>query len=124
MSVEFDDYTGVLRIKAQAYDAKTAQAITQLLVMEGERFMNKIAHELAQAQLTFLVAEVEEINRRLIDARRAVLEFQNRKGLVSPQATVESIGAIIAKLEAQRTEIQTQLASLPSKLVPDHPNIV
>lgn len=124
VNIEFDDYAGVLRIKAQAYDAQTAQAITQLLVMEGERFMNKIAHELAQAQLKFLVTEVEQMNRRLIDARRAVLEYQNRKGLVSPQATVESIGTIVAKLEAQRTEIQTQLAALPSKLVPDHPNIV
>jgi capsular polysaccharide transport system permease protein len=124
VSIEFDDYAGVLRIKAQGYDAQTAQAITQLLVMEGERFMNKVAHELAQAQLAFLVTEVEQMNRRLIDARRAVLEFQNRKGLVSPQATVESIGSIVAKLEAQRTELQTQLAALPSKLVPDHPNIV
>lgn len=124
VSIEFDDYAGVLRIKAQAYDAQTARGITQLLVLEGERFMNKIAHELAQAQLTFLVTEVEQMNRRLIDARRAVLEFQNRKGLVSPQATVESIGSIVAKLEAQRTEIQTQLAALPAKLVPDHPNIV
>lgn len=124
VSIEFDDYAGVLRIKAQGYDAQTAQAISQLLVMEGERFMNKIAHELAQAQLAFLVTEVEQMNRRLIDARRTVLEFQNKKGLVSPQAAVESIGAIVAKLEAQRTELQTQLASLPSKLVPDHPNIV
>jgi capsular polysaccharide transport system permease protein len=124
VSIEFDDYAGVLRIKAQGYDAQTAQAIAQLLVLEGERFMNKIAHELAQAQLAFLVTEVEQMNRRLIDARRTVLEFQNRKGLVSPQATVESIGAIVAKLEAQRTEIQTQLAALPTKLVPDHPNIV
>lgn len=124
VSIEFDDYAGVLRIKAQGYDAQTAQAITQLLVMEGERFMNKIAHELAQAQLAFLVTEVEQMNRRLIDARRSVLEFQNRKGLVSPQATVESIGSIVAKLEAQRTELQTQLAALPAKLVPDHPNIV
>lgn len=124
VSIEFDDYAGVLRIKAQGYDAQTAQAITQLLVMEGERFMNKIAHELAQAQLTFLITEVEQMNRRLIEARRIVLEFQNRKGLVSPQAAVESIAAIVANLEAQRTEIQTQLAALPTKLVPDHPNIV
>ncbi|MFO1405042.1 MAG: hypothetical protein U1E96_10730 [Azonexus sp.] len=124
VSIEFDDYAGVLRVRAQGYDAQTAYAITQLLVVEGERFMNKLAHDLAQAQLTFLVSEVEQMYRRVIDARSAVLEFQNRKGLVSPQATVESIGAIIAKLEAQRTELQTQLAALPTKLVPDHPNIV
>jgi len=31
---------------------------------------------------------------------------------VSPQATAESINVIIANLEAKRTELQTQLASL------------
>ena len=39
VEVTFDDYAGVLRIRAQAYDAATAQAIAAMLVKEGERFM-------------------------------------------------------------------------------------
>ncbi|WP_299159582.1 chain-length determining protein [Accumulibacter sp.] len=124
VAVEFDDYAGILRIKAQAYDPKTAQAITDLLVREGERYMNQLGHELALAQVTFLSTQVGLAETRVMQARSAVLEFQNRKGLVSPQAAAESISAIVARLEGQRTEIQTQLASLPAKLVPDHPNIV
>ena len=37
--VDFDEYSGVLVIKAQAYDAKTAQAITKILLDEGEGFV-------------------------------------------------------------------------------------
>jgi len=43
---------------------------------------------------------------------------------VSPQATAESINVIIANLEAKRTELQTQLASLPANLDKNHPNIL
>jgi capsular polysaccharide transport system permease protein len=38
ISVELDDYSGVLVLKAQGYDPKTAHGITALLVGEGERF--------------------------------------------------------------------------------------
>lgn len=124
VSVVFDDYAGVLRIIAQAYDAKTAQAITTILVREGERYMNELGHQLADVQVAFLTTQVDLAQQRFQQASKALIDFQNLKGLVSPQATAESISGIVAKLEAQRTEIQTQLASLPAGLDRNHPNIV
>jgi capsular polysaccharide transport system permease protein len=124
VSVEFDDYAGVLMIKSQAYDPKTAQAITALLVSEGERFMNRMAHDLASAQVTFLEQQVTEINQRVVATRRAVLDFQDKRGLVSPQATAEGIATTVARLEAQRTDLQTQRSALQAYLVADHPSIV
>jgi len=38
VSIDYDDYAGVLVIHAQAYDPKTAQAIGAMLVDEGERY--------------------------------------------------------------------------------------
>ncbi|MDL2269835.1 hypothetical protein LJC71_10695 [Desulfosarcina sp. OttesenSCG-928-A07] len=124
VTIEFDDFAGVLRIRAQAYDPQIAHAITTLLVEDGEEFMNQIAHELATVQVTFLTTQVQAAQDRLMEARSVLLDFQNRKGVVSPQATAESINAIIARLDAQRTEIQTQLAALPALLDKNHPNIV
>jgi capsular polysaccharide transport system permease protein len=124
VSVEYDDYAGVLMIEAQAFDPKMAHAITAMLVQEGERFMNQRAHNLARAQVGFLEQQVLQMNSRALAARRAVLDFQNRKGMVSPRATAEAIGAIVARLEAQRIDLQTQRASLQAYLVATHPNIV
>lgn len=121
VDVEYDDYAGVLRIRAQAYDAKTAQAIAAMLVKEGERFMNEMSHALARAQVNFLDKQVALAQEQVLRASRDLLDFQNRKGLASPKATVESIYAIIAKLEGRRTELQTQLASLPRNLDRNHP---
>ena len=124
VSITFDDFAGVLRISAQAYDPQTAHAVAAMLVNDGERFMNQIAHELATVQVTFLATQVKTAHDRLMEARGVLLEFQNKKGLMSPQATAESINIIIGKLEAQRTEIQTQLAALPTMLIPNHPNVM
>jgi len=38
VSVEYDDYSGVLVVRAQAYDPQTAHAIVSMLLEEGERY--------------------------------------------------------------------------------------
>lgn len=124
VSVEYDEYAGVLVIKSEGYDAKTAHAITTMLVQEGERFMNKMAHGLALDQVAFLENQVIETNERVIKASQALLNYQNKKGLVSPIATTENIANIIANLEAHRTELETQRSTDQAYLVPDHPNII
>lgn len=124
VSIELDDYAGVLVVQAQGYDAQTAHAITTQLVQEGERFMNGMAHSLAQDQVAFLEKQVTQMNDRAMQTRQALISYQNKKGLVSPQATAENIAAIVAKLEAQRTELQTQRSAAQAYLVPSHPNIV
>lgn len=124
VSVEYDDYGGVLVIKAQAYDPKTAHAIATAMVEEGERHMNTMAHTLAQDQVAFLEKQVGDMNARLLQARQAVLSFQNRKGMVSPQSTAENLAAIVNRLEGQLTDLRTRRTALQSYLMPNNPNIV
>lgn len=119
--IEYDDYAGVLRIKAQAYDSPTAKAIADLLVQKGEKYMNHISHELTATQVEFLTAQVEVAQQRFHQASRNLLSYQNQKGLLSPLATAESLTSIIGKLEEQRANLQMQLAALPRSLDADHP---
>ena len=123
-SVEFDDYAGVLIIKAEAYDPNTAQAVSQMMVREGEAFMDEMAKKLALDQVGFLEKQVRQNADRALQARQAVLAYQNRKGMVSPEAAAESLVAIVGKLEARRAELQTERNALQSYLVPTHPSIV
>lgn len=124
VSIEFDDYAGVMVIKAQGYDPKTAHAITTLLVREGEQVMNDMAHSLAQEQVDFMEEQSARMYERAMHTRQVVLDFQNEKGLVSPQATVENMASIVARLEAERVELETRRSALQAYLVPDHPSIV
>ncbi|WP_205730868.1 hypothetical protein [Bordetella hinzii] len=74
-------------------------------------------------QVSFLTSQVDQAQRRFQQASQDLLAYQNSKGLVSPQNTAESINMIVAKLEDQRAQIQTQLAALPKTLERNHPNI-
>jgi capsular polysaccharide transport system permease protein len=124
VSVEIDDYVGVLVVRAQAYDPATAQAITTFLVSEGEKFLNQMAQGLARAQVEFLESQVGQMNQRSLLARSAVLAYQNSKGLVSPMASASNVVGIISRLEGQRTELQTQRNALQSYLMPQQSAVV
>lgn len=124
VSVDLDDYAGVLMVRAQAFDPATAHAITSLLVQEGEGFMNQLAHNLAQTQVQFLEQQLGHMQDRALQARQDLLRFQNQKGLAAPQAAAENLVSITAKLEAQRTELQTQRTALLAYLVPSHASVV
>jgi len=120
----YDDFAGVLRLSVQAYDAEMAHAIARMLVEEGERYMNVLGHELAEVQVGFLDNHVSVAQQRFQEASQKLLNYQNQEGMLSPQATAESISAIIAALESQRAQLQTQLSALPRSLDKNHPNIV
>jgi capsular polysaccharide transport system permease protein len=124
VSIELDDYAGVLVIKAQGYDPQTAHAITSMLVEEGERKMNAMAHQLAQEQVSFVEKQVAQIAERFQQARRDLISYQNKKGMVSPQSTAENLVGTINRLEAQRTEFQTRRSSLLGYLAPKAPGVV
>ncbi len=124
VSIEFDDYAGVLVIKAQGYDPKTSHAIAAMLVEEGERFMNDLAHRLAQEQVDFLEQQVAQMGERFQQARQTVIAYQNQKGLVSPQSTAENFAGVINRLEAQRTDLQARRSALLGYLTPQAPGVV
>jgi len=124
VSVEYDDYAGVLVIKAQGYDPQTAQAITAALVRDGERFMNALAHSLAKDQVDFLSQQIGDINRATMAARQALLNYQNKHGLVSPQGTTENLAGIVNAMEGQLSTLQTSRAAMLGYLMPDSANIV
>lgn len=124
VTVEFDDYAGVLTIKSQAFDPKTAHAITSAMVHEGERFMNTMAQGLVVDQVAFLQQQLVQMSARSTKARQAVLDYQNKHGVVSPRASAENIAGIVARLEARRAELEAQRSADQAYLVPGQATIV
>lgn len=101
LTIDYDDYAGVLRVEAQAYSKEMAQRITEVLLAEGEAHMNEMGQRLAAEQVRFIERQVDELEQRFFIARDNLIEFQNEHGLVSPTGTVEAIFTTVAELEAQ-----------------------
>lgn len=124
VNVEFDEIDGILTVRAQGYSPATAYAVTSRMLQEGGEFMNRMARSLAQQQVDFLEKQVARLHERSGQARAALVSFQNREGMASPAATAESIAAIVARLEAQRADLEMQRSSSLAYLVADHPDII
>lgn len=124
VSIEYDEYSGVMVIRAQAFSPRMAQNITTRLVAAGEKFMNSSAQDLAKGQIAYLEEQAANLNNRAIAARQAVINYQNRVGIVSPTREAEAIGSIMAELEASKTQLQTELSAKRAFLVDGHPAIV
>tara|TARA_R110001583_G_scaffold127562_1_gene279202 strand:+ start:2644 stop:3729 length:1086 start_codon:yes stop_codon:yes gene_type:complete len=103
-----DDYSGVLRIRVHAFDPQTAHKIATALLLEGEKHMNNMGQRLASEQVGFIETQVEILANRLNDSREAILEYQNKHGLISPAGTVESLTTVVASLESELSQLKTQ----------------
>lgn len=114
VSVEMDEYSGVLNIEVQAYTPEFAHKMEKLLLEAGERHMNEMGQRLAQEQVEFLEKQLQRLNDHLKEARANLLEFENREGLASPQQTVESINQVVATLESNLAQLKAQRQSLSS----------
>jgi len=106
VSVEYDDYSGVLVIRAQAYDPETAQAITTMLLEEGERY----------TVIADLKARRNALLRTLAPQAPAItdLEFQiaaAEKRLAQERANPGKPGKLIA----------TKLTVLQAPTLPQYP---
>lgn len=123
-SIELDEYSGLLLIKVQAYEPQMARAIADMLVSEGERYMNELGHAVALDQVAFLEKQVAEMGQRAIDARRELLAYQNAKGMLSPQALAETLQGTVNRLESQLTDLKARRAALLGYLSPEAPGVV
>lgn len=123
-SVELDEYSGLLVIKVQAFNATMAKAIADLLVLEGERYMNELGHAMARDQVFFLEKQVDEMGQKALLARQALLAFQNKKGMLSPHTAAETVQGAINKLEGQITDLKARRAALLGYLSPQAPGVV
>lgn len=123
VSVEYDDFSHVLQIRAEGYTAEMAHAITRELVSEGERFMNEMTHRIASEQVIYIEKQAREQGERLKAARQALLAFQNANGLVSPRGEVESLSSVVANAEGTLTELNVKRNALMDVFTPQSPAI-
>ena len=78
--------------------------------------MNKLSHKIADEQVLFLSQQVEISKNELLVANEQLLDFQNKRNMVSPTTEVENYQSLIANLEKQKSEILVKIDTLPANL--------
>ena len=119
VDVLFDDRSSLLTVRAQGFDAATAQQLNRAILEESERFVNESSHRIARERLRFAEGELQLAAERLQLARNQVLAFQNKHRLLDPQAQALAAGVLTAELEATKSRLEAELGSLRAFLFDD-----
>lgn len=114
VSVEMDEYSGVLKIEVQAWTPEFSQKLAQFLLVEGERHMNQMGQRLAEEQVKFLDKQVSLLEDSFEQSRQKLLDYQNENGLVSPTQTVESLNTVVSSLEAELATYKARMSAMSS----------
>lgn len=124
LQITVDEESQIMTVAFTAHDPKFAFDVVEVLVREGEQFVNRINQNLAEEQLNFISKEVDKAAARLRAATIEMLEFQRKNDLLNPQQETEAVAQILASLEAELTRQQTELKALSGYLNPSAPDIV
>ncbi|MGO4326118.1 chain-length determining protein [Cupriavidus sp. 2TAF22] len=123
VSVEYDDYSRTLVVRAQAFTPAMAQAVTRALVEEGERFINDLTHRVAEEQVVYIERQARTQGERMKADRQALLAYQNANGIVSPRGDVESLSGVVAAAESELADLRVKRAALKDVYTPQSPAI-
>jgi capsular polysaccharide transport system permease protein len=123
VTVDFDDYTGFLVVRAQAYTPEMANSIARSLIEEGERFMNEMGHRLALSQVGFIEKQIALSGKRFTETRNALLAYQNAHNLVSPTGSLEALSSVVSRLEAEVSSLRARKRAMASYLAPGAPDL-
>lgn len=123
-TVEIDEASGVIKILVQGFTPEFANTLTQAIVNRAEWYINSIGHQLADAQLQFIRLEHAKVERRLRDAQKNTLAFQQKNNLLDPEAEGLALQQITYGLEGQIATKSAQLKGLRSTMTEKAPQVV
>jgi len=117
--IALDPESGLLILQTQSYNPETALKLNELLLKEGESFINDLNSRIAQSEMLFAQGEIASSLKTLHKTRLALADFQSEKNLSSPEAESQSIITIIYALETSLAETKALLGETLTYLTPE-----
>jgi len=122
--VNFDMTTGISSLEVRAFTAKDSKRLADAVLALSERLVNQLSQRAQSDALAFARKEVEDANKRAIEAMDGLSKFQEEVRQLDPESYVKVRGEIQGKLEADLAQNLAQLETLKRNLPDDAPGIL
>ena len=113
VSADVDSESSIITLTVAAYNPDFAKQLADSMVELSENFVNNVSKGLAKQQLDFVKAEVDKNSERLAEATEDLVNLQRQYEIVSPEVEAQTLGTIIAGMQA---ELAQERAVLKTKL--------
>lgn len=124
VEVVYDDMTGLLRIRAEAFSAEQARAINEAILRESEHFVNELSHKMSREQMAFAESELKMAKERYAHNKGALVAFQNTHGVFDPTAQAQAKATIFEELDATIAKKEAEMGAMLSYLQESAPQVV
>jgi capsular polysaccharide transport system permease protein len=114
LTVEYNDISAVLSIRAQAFSPEFSQKMVLAVLKHSEEYINQISHRLAREQVSFVQSELDRVTEHLRKSKQHILQFQTQYQLFSPEQESGAKLQIVNELEAEITRQRAALNNLRS----------
>ncbi|MGD9544633.1 MAG: hypothetical protein AB7F41_08070 [Methylocystis sp.] len=122
ISASVDTLSGILTVRADAFQPQDSLDIARDIVRLSERLVNKITLRNRSDALSRSELEVTLARQALADAREKTLQFRNKNVIIDPGSRAASIGELMGKLTLERIDIVNALSTFSSSLSNDAPS--
>lgn len=123
VTTHFDEQTGLLEVRVEAFSSEFAEAVLKAMLTESDQFVNELSHRMAREQMKFAQGELDKARKAYELRREEMLVFQSDNNLLDAEASAKARAEVIAGLEASLTQERTTLKSLLAALNSDTPQV-
>ena len=114
---------GLLEVEVRAFDATDATAIASALFDESSQMINDLSAIAREDAIAYARDELNQALDRLKTAREQVTRFRNENQLVNPELDIQSLGGLLANLQAQQAQVLIEIDLLRDTVADGDPRL-
>ncbi len=115
---------GYIKVEVDAFDPAFAQTFAKAIVKAADDMVDDLTSRARGNEVKFAEAELGREEQRVLKARTALTDFQNRQGDQDPTRAASQLGTIVGSIESQLSDARGQLTATGGQLAPNSPIVV
>lgn len=119
-----DSGTGIINVTVQAFTAKDAETIAQMIYKDSSKMINRLSAIAQEDATRYAREDRDDAVMRLKLAREALTRFRNKTQIVDPAASVQNQMGLLSSLQTQLAETLIEQAMLKDTVPDDDPRVV
>ncbi|MCC5966830.1 MAG: capsule biosynthesis protein [Natronohydrobacter sp.] len=117
--IGYDPTEGVVRLEAIAASPEDSERFSRALIRFAEEHVDMMTQRLRDSQMTEARQSLEDAQQKLIEARLAVVDLQERSAVMSGEVELSLLSQQIGALEAELTQTRLSLQEIRSNPRPN-----
>jgi len=104
VSVSYDQSSGLIEMRVQAFEAETSQQIASAILKQSQVLINDLNAQARADKLSYSEQDLEEARLRLRQSREALIVFRTRTQIVDPETDLQGRLGVVNSLQQQLAE--------------------